>query len=37
MQIVSIGDNAHEMSNSVSWENKKKSFKVSYTEIYPEG
>ena len=24
MQIVSIGDNLHEMSNSVFWENKKK-------------
>ena len=28
MQIVSIGDNLHEMSNPVFWEDKKKYFKM---------
>ena len=32
MQIVSIGDNLHEMSIPVSSENKKTYFKVSYAE-----
>ena len=28
MQIVSNGDDLHEMSNPVFWENKKKYFKI---------
>ena len=34
MQSVSIGDNLHEMSNPVSWENKKKYFNVSSAENF---
>ena len=29
MQIVSLGDNLHEMSNPVFWEKKEKYFKMS--------
>ena len=34
MQIVSIGDNLHEMSNPVFWENKKKYFQMSSAEKF---
>ena len=37
MQIVSLGDNLHEMSNPVSPENKKKIFQnVVCWKLYPE-
>ena len=32
MQIVSIGDNLHELSNPVFWEKKEKYFKMSAAE-----
>ena len=36
MQIVSIGDNLHEMSNPISWENKKKYFKMPVAENFTQ-
>ena len=37
MQIVSIGDNLHEMSNPVSWEYMKNITNLSFAEnFYPE-
>ena len=36
MQIVSNGDNLHEMSNPVSWEKQDFFLKMSFAEIYPE-
>ena len=36
MQIVSIGDNLHEMSNPVFWENKKNILKCRLLKFYPE-
>ena len=33
MQIVSIGDNLHEMSNPVFWEKKKSITNLSYAEL----
>ena len=33
MQIVSNGDNLHEMSDNVFWENKKNSISLSSSEI----
>ena len=33
MQIVSNGDNLHEMSNSVVWQNKKKKINLSSGEL----
>ena len=35
MQIVSTGDNLHEMSHRVSWEKKEKDFKMLSAEIFP--
>ena len=34
MQIISSGDNLHELSNLVFWENRKKYFKISYAEKF---
>ena len=36
MQIVSNGDNLHEMSNPVFWEKQEKYFKLSSAEIYTQ-
>ena len=36
MQIVSLGDNLHEMSNPVFWENKKKYFKMLFAESFTQ-
>ena len=36
MQIVSIGDNLHEMSNPVSRDVKKKNFKLSSAEDFAQ-
>ena len=33
MQIVSIGDNLHEVSNPVFWENKKNTINLSSAEL----
>ena len=33
MQIVSQGDNLHDMSNDIFWENKKKVINLSSTEF----
>ena len=36
MQIVSIGDNLHEVSNPVFWEMEEKYFKMSYAEKFTQ-
>ena len=36
MQIVSLGDNLHEMSNSVFWEKYEKYFKMSSAENFTQ-
>ena len=36
MQIVSLGDNLHEMSNPVFWEKYKKYFKMSSAENFTQ-
>ena len=36
MQIVSSGDNLHEMSDPVFWENKKKYFNMLSAEIFTQ-
>ena len=36
MQIVSIGDNLHEMSNPVSWEKYEKYFRLSPAENFTQ-
>ena len=36
MQIVSIGDNLHKMPYPVSWENKKKYFKMLSAESFTQ-
>ena len=36
MQIISYGDNLHEMSKPVFWEKKEKYFKLSSAEIFTQ-
>ena len=37
MQVVSIGDNLHEMSNSVFWEKLEKYFSMPSAENFTQG
>ena len=36
MQIVSLGDNLHEVSKPIFWKNKKKYFKILFTENFTQ-